>query len=262
MADEQQTDTTQTTDTTDTTETTDTQQTTVDPNEFARLQADNERLSQRAALLDQFEANPEATLRDAAKRLGMQLVPTQSDNATQDQSSVSEPPQSFVDSISRNLDPAMQFMAPALAKATWAANQEAQKPFREAQQQRDTEARNAERNQIAAEMDAAHPNWRNSLGEMEERFTFIQQAVNGGPMRHPKFGTLQEMLFSLATGSKSATTEAASRMREAAQNATSTSGSETTSRVDVTKQIGEAKSAQEKFDIAFKAALAEHGGSI
>lgn len=223
------------------------------------LSAENTRLTERARLVDDFEADPQGVLQRIAERLGMSLVPAESNtNATQDQTSAS-PPQSFVDNISQSLPPEMQFMAPGIARATWIANQEAIRPFQEQQQVTLQQNRTRERDQIAAEMDASHPEWRQSISQMEEWHNFVRDAVNGGSMRHPKFGTLQEVLLQLATGNKSAVTAAASRMRDAASNATSTSSNQHPSPVDVAKQIREAKNPNDKFDIAFRAAMAEHG---
>ena len=222
------------------------------------LQAEVAWLRERTQLIDQFEADPQGVLQGVAERLGMSLAPSQgNNNATQDQAN-SSPPQSFVDNISRNLPPEMQFMAPSIAQATWIANQETLRPFQQQQENTLRQQSIRERDQIAAEMDASHPEWRQSIGEMEEWHNFVRDAVNGGSMRHPKFGTLQEVLFKLATGNKSAVTTAASRMRDAANNATSTSSNQSPSPVDVQKQIAEAKTPNDKFDIAFRAAMAEH----
>jgi len=227
------------------------------PEEFATLQAENARLAQRAQLLDDFERNPESVLRDVAGRLGMELTPRQANNEPSAQDST--PPKELVDSISQSLPPEMQFMADALAKATHTANQAALRPFQQQQAQTAEQQRMAERDAIAAEMDSLHPTWKQSLTDMEERYNFLKTAVNGGSMRHPKFGTLQEMLFQLATGSKDAATTAAARMRDAAQNATSQSDNQAPAAVDIQKQIADAKSSDDKFTIAFKAAMAEHG---
>lgn len=230
----------------------------VDNNRIQELQAEVDRLAERAQLLDSFEANPEATLRNVAERLGMELVNKQAGNADQNQES-SKPPQSFVDTISQNLAPEMQFMAQSLAQASWAAHQAAIQPFQQQQEQTARAQLDAERQAIVAEMDAAHPEWKQSLNQMEELYNFLKTATNGGSMRSPKFGSLQEVLFKLATGDKSAATIAAARMRDAGRNATSTGDNQSPAPVDVDKQIREAKSTDDKFEIAFRAAMAEHG---
>lgn len=225
------------------------------------MQAEIDRLTQRAQLLDEFEANPQAVLSNVAERLGMDLVPKQSAGASSQGTSNTQPPPTFVDNVTRNLPPEMQFMGDSIAAATWIANQDALRPFQQQQLESAQRANLQERDRIAAEMDASHPEWRKSIGDMEERYTFIREAVNGGSMQHPKFGSLQEMLYGLATGEKSAVTTAASRMRDASRNATSTSSNQSPSPVSVQKQIREAKTPDDKFTIAFQAALAEHGVS-
>lgn len=225
-------------------------------NTVEQLRTQNEQLQQRAQLLDQFEANPERVIRDVANRLGFELRAQGSSNNDEE---LDDPPRHVVESISQKLPQEMQFMAESLAKASWAANQAALRPLQEQQAQDRSKAIIQERDTIAAELDARNPTWRTHLPEMEQRFEFLKQAINGGSMRHPKFGTLQEMLLELTTGASSANATAARRMRDAAQNTTSNSSHQGPRGADVRRQINEAKSTQDKFKIAFKAAIAEHG---
>ena len=67
------------------------------------------------------------------------------------------------------------------------------------------------------------------------------------------------MLLQLVTGEKGAVNTAVSRMTNASRNATSRSDNQSTAPVDVEKLIKEASTGQDKFDIAFRAAMAEHG---
>lgn len=226
------------------------------------LQAQIDQLTARAQLVDQFEANPEGVLRSVAGRLGMELVPSgngNSNGATNGTQSSDGPPQSFIETVSQNLPPEMQFMGESLARASWIANQESLRPFQQQQVQEREEARNAERDRAAAEMDAKHPEWRRSLAEMEELYSFMKTATNGGAMSHPKFGSLQEKLFELVTAGKTASTTAASRMRDAARNGTSTSSSQGSSGPDISELIGKQTTREDKFKVALKAALGEHG---
>ena len=229
--------------------------------EIEDMQAEITRLTERTQLVDQFEANPQAVLRSVAERLGMALVPAQTNgngNQAQDNSS---PPQSYTDTVTSSLPSEMQFMGDSIARATWAANQESLRPFQEQQRASNERASLAERNAIAAEMDASNPGWRDKVGEMEERYTFIRDAVNGGAMKHPKFGSLQQMLLALVAGENGAVNTAVSRINSAGRNATSRSDNQSTAPVDIAKLIKDASSGQDKFDIAFRAAMAEHGVS-
>ena len=225
------------------------------------LQAQIGELQERQQLLDTFERDPEGTLRHVAERLGMELMPRGGTNGTGADQANDDPPQRFVDAISRNLPPEMQFMTNSIAKASWVANREAQRPFQEQLQAERNHQRMQERNAISAEMNAKHPGWDSdkSLGEMAELLNFLAGANNGGPMRHPKFGTAQELLFNLIAGEGNAVRAAAERMRDAAQNATSESSNQGPSPLDVAKQIAGATSRSDKLTIALRAAMAEHG---
>jgi hypothetical protein len=228
----------------------------VDP-ELERLRTENQRLAERTRILEDFEQNPESVIRDAASRLGLDLVPRQGDR--RQQGSANQPNSEFLSSLRDNLPPEMQFMADALGQAVWAATQSTLKPLQEQQTNEQMRSRNMERDAIVAEMDSSHPGWRDSLGEMEGLFNFLRDAASGGTMKHPKYGSLQEMLYKLVNGDSQATRTAVNRMRNAAQNASSVSTGGQEGGFDIQKQLNNAKSRQERFKIAFRQALAENG---
>lgn len=223
--------------------------------ELSRLQEENRRLAERVRMVDQFEQNPEAVMRDIASRMGMDLVPRQG-SQTQDNN---RPPREFEDNLSKNLPPEMQFMAGSLAPAVWTAIQESMKPFVERQTQERARASTQERDAIVADMDTRYPQWRDHLPEMESLYDWIKGVAAGGSARHPKYGSLQETLFRLVTGDGQATATAANRMRRSAQQGTSLSDTSRESTPSVEALIGKAKTRDERFKIAFQAALRENG---
>lgn len=236
------------------------------PERFQQLQEENRTLRQRSEVLDNFERNPEGVLRDVAGRMGLELVPKQGgqpQNGQQHNQTNSGPPREYVERLSQSLSPELQFMTEPIAQAAWMASQESIRPIQEQQTRERTSQFTRERDTIVAEMDKKYPAWRSALPEMEERFNFLREAANGGPQRHPRFGSVQEMLYTLAPGGRqggNARRNSAERQRSAPQNATSLStGGQGTDEAEVQKQIDNAKSDSDKFRIAFRAAMAEHG---
>ena len=228
--------------------------------EFEQLQQENRRLQERARILDQFEQNPESVLRDVASRMGLELV-QRGNNTPQNQSQGQDnrPPREFLDSLTQGLPEEMQFMSDALGQATWNALQSTLKPLQEQQTQERMRQYTNERDSIVAEMDRSHPNWRDSVGEMEGLFNFIKEAGSGGSMRHPKYGSLQSVLYRLVSGDSQAVTTAATRMRNAARQASSVSTGGQDSGTNVQQQMRNAKSREERMRIAFRDALAANG---
>lgn len=228
----------------------------IDPTEYQNLRAERDRLADRARILDDFERNPEKTLRDVATRMGLDLVPKGSN--VQASNEPGQPPREFVNKISRSIPPEYQFLADALASAAWTANQESLRPLYEQQADDRLRSRNQDRSAAVADMDAKYPNWRSSLGDMEELYSFIREAETGS-MRHPKFGSLQELLYRLATGDKDATQRATNRMRNAAVNASSRSEGGRESGTDIQALLKNAKTRSERFKLAWNDSLVQHG---
>jgi hypothetical protein len=229
--------------------------------ELDDLRRENYRLQERARVLDDFEQNPEKVLRDAATRLGLDLVPrSQQSGSRQGEQPGEAPTAEFMNRLRSKLGPEMDFMADALGEALWDVTQSTLKPIREQQTSERMRSHQMERDAIVAEMDSQAPGWRDSLGEMEGLFNFIRDAANGGTMKHPKYGSLQNMLYRLVSNDRGATRNAATRMRSAAQmGASSISNGQSSPGLDIEKQMNNAKSRQDRFKIAFRQALKEHG---
>jgi len=224
--------------------------------DFQKLQAENERLTERGRILDRFEQDPEGVLRDTASRLGMELVPRGQQSSAPDQD---KPPAEFLAKLGQRLPDDWKFLGDVLGPALWDSVQEHVKPLQEQQTQQQRSATQGEVTRVEAEMDAKHPDWRTHERSMNDLYKWLQAPGQHGGLNHPKFGSVYEAMYKLATGNTAATRQAASRMRDAAQNATSVSDGANGMAPDVDRQMSNAKSRSERYRVAFRAALAENG---
>jgi hypothetical protein len=224
--------------------------------QLEEAQAEIARLTERTQIVDQFERDPEGVMRDVLNRMGYDMSP-RGQAQTQNTTSNVQPPQEFVESIRSNLSPDVQFMAEDLARASWIATQGAIQPLQQQQDSARQQQVDRERQEILAELGSTHPGWETAKSDMEGLYAFLQQAVNGGPLRHPKYGTVHEMMYKLATGEQRAATDAARRMATVARNRTNESNT-TPSQPSVEQMISQAKSGADKWKIAFDAAMREH----
>lgn len=214
--------------------------------------------AQRLQIVEAFERDPVGTIQRAARELGISLGEQEGRSQGSPQTTA-QLDQAVLNQVKQALPPEMQFMADDLAKATLTATQSILNPVLKDMQDKEAAARVAERDRLAAEMDKRHPDWRSVQGEMADLYNFLKQALNGGSLESPKFGSAQQILYNVIAGDRGATTAAASRMRDAAVNASSQSQSPSSQSVDVGKLIREAKTPDDKMRIAFRAALSETG---
>jgi hypothetical protein len=173
----------------------------------------------------------------------------------------SEPSLDYVEQVRQTLSPEMQFMAPQIAKATWAATQATVAPLREQQAKLDAARQQDEYAGMARDLSTEAPGWEKYEGEMLQILGFLKGALTGdGPMRHNKYGSVLKALHRLASGDAQATAQAGRRMSEAARAATRTSQGNTRSGgPDLETMIEKAQSPQQKWQLAMQHALREHG---
>lgn len=236
--------------------------------ELTTLRQERDRLAQRASLVDQFEQNPEQTIRNIVKQMGMEIVDPrggggQGAGTTAPAANI---PQAFTDKIKASLGADYEFLAPQMATAMWEATQSAIEPVQQRQQAESERQRATERDAIVSEMDKKYPGWKDPqvLSEMEEVYRFLySSAQGGGSMRHAKHGSVQELLYKLATGKNAARADVLSEMSNATRNGTSSSTSDaSTTDMDVQKQIKSAKSESQKWLIALRRAAADNGVTL
>ena len=194
-----------------------------------------------------------------AAQLGLQVAAPQASQQASAKSS--GPPADYVETIRATLSPEMQFLAPQLAVATWAATQAAVEPLRAQQatlaQQRQQETYESMARGLAEEA----PGWERYEDTMLDILSFLRGAVNNtGSMTHPKYGSALKLLYQLASGEGAAVATMARRQQQAARNRTSTSQAGTRSEgPDLATMLGQAKTPQQKWGLAYRHALRENG---
>ena len=93
---------------------------------------------------------------------------------------------------------------------------------------------------------------------MSERINFLRTALSGnGPLTHPRYGSVLEMVYRWTTGEARATAEAGRRMQRALQGRTTTGNGSRGTQPSVQDQITKADDDQAKWEIAFRSALRE-----
>ena len=221
--------------------------------EFTTLQTENKRLAERAAMVDRFEANPEAVLRNIAKDMGMELVPAQ-----QQQQGSQKPPAEFLSRLGERLPEEWKFLGEIIGPALWDTTNEMVKPLEEESKNQKAASRNAEFQAIESQMDDQYPDWRGFLPQMNELYKWIVGSGTGS-MRHPKHGNVYEALYKLASGNTAGARQAVNRMRNAAQNATSESDGQAGMGPDLQTQMANEPDRRKRLRMAFRNALSEHG---
>ena len=222
---------------------------------------ERDQLKSRVRMLDEFERDPESVIKNVANRMGLDLVPRNARQQGQSPTGYGQPTREFMDVISRSLPPEMEFLAEGLAQGMWAANHEALRPLQEQQATERLRSRTQERDSIAADMDSKYPGWRDEavLGEMEQMYQFVRESETGS-MRHPKFGSLQEVLYRLVTGdNRQATRNVVSRMRSAPGNRTSLSDGGQDEGADFRQMLSKEKDPHRKILMAWRQSLRQHG---
>jgi hypothetical protein len=220
---------------------------------------ERDQLRERARMLDEFERDPETVIKNVANRMGLDLVPRNGRQQGQNPSTYGQPTREFIERISQSLPPEMSFLAEGLAQGMWVANQEALRPLQEQQASERMRSRTRERDSIVADMDSKYPGWRDVLPEMEQVYQFLRESDTGS-MSHPKYGSLQELLYRLVTGdNRQATRNAVNRMRAAPGNRTSLSDGGQEAGGDFRQLLSKEKDRSKKFLMAWRQSLRENG---
>lgn len=221
-------------------------------------------LRQKAALVDRFYSDPTYALQQiqqVAQRLGYAVTKPGEARAPEAPAAV---PQWAQDAAQQALagDQELQFLAPVIAKAAYAITQQQMAPLHEQAQAQQTAARQLEFEAMAQALEADGADWRQHEEDMMQRLAFLRQAVNGGTLNHPRYGSLLKLLYQWTTGERGAQVEAGKRMQRALTNRSSAGQARAQPPVDVQQLITEAKSPQDKWDVAMKQALAEVRASL
>ena len=222
---------------------------------------------EKAELVDRFYNDPQyaaQTLLAMAPRLG--LTVTQANGqplpftlpGAQQQTQGSDVPEHIMQAAKQAVagDKDMEFIAPVIAKAAWAITQAETAGLKQAEQQRTEQARTSEFQAAVDELEEEGVTWREAERDMEGFFQFLKSAASGqGPLRHPKYGNFLKILYQGATGNKDAQVQAGKRLQQAFQSKTVTSTPTRNNQPDVQRQIKEAKSSEEKWQLAMRDAV-------
>ena len=208
-------------------------------------------LKDQADEYDRLNTDPTTArkfIRERARELGLTVAePTPTIT-----SSTEGIPAEFIEAIKNNLDPQLQWLAPALAKAQWAGVRTMLKPL--ADQTQATEQANRKRDYLTAAeaLSVKVPGWEEHEDSMNDALTFL----NSGTLTHPQFPSKLEVLHWMVTGHAAEKATQLTRQGNAARNRTVTGQAGRSGVSNIADQIRKATRRSEAFDLAAKHAVA------
>ena len=229
---------------------------------------DVDSLREKAAALDRLSTDPvyaRQMVQHMAQQLGLSLTPDtaaprSAAGSARREARTTDVPAHVLEAVEAALgdEPSLAFMAPVVAKAAWAVAQQSVAPLHEERQQQQTRQRQDEYTQLTSQLSASAPGWEAYEDDMHGRLQFLRAAVSGqGPLSHPQYGNVLELLYRWTAGEARATGEAGKRMQRALTNKTTTGAAAPAKGPSTEALIAQAPSAQDKWQIAFQAGLAE-----
>jgi hypothetical protein len=224
-----------------------------------------QQLREKAAIVDRFYGDQtymRQVILQAAPALGLRLAPAEPSTpaGAPSGSQGSAPPAQFVANLRARLGDQLAFMAEPLASAVWDAQQQTLAPLQERQQALQQDQRDSEYQTVAAQLSQEIPGWDSRENDMLQIMQFLRGALNGGSLRHPRYGSALKLLYSLATGNGQATATAAQRQGQAARNATRTGmGGARSPAPNLEEQLRKLPSFQTQMEAAFKDTIREMG---
>src|SRR5262245_42891106 len=227
---------------------------------FKRMQAAfTKRMQQFASrkgdleLVDNFRNNPEFArqlIQQEAQRLGINIAqasPQQPQPATPS----SAIPAPFVQAVAERLPQELQWMAPALAQATYASVAHLTQPMLQQNQQRLKEERESEWDTLAAQLSETTPGWEAHEDDMLAVLEFLQSPK----LKHPVYGSKLNLLLGLVTGNAAATQQAIQRMSQAGRQRVGMGQTSRTSVPNITDRVRKAPNNREAWRLAAEAAI-------
>lgn len=231
---------------------------TEDSAELDRLRSELESYKTDAQAARNFRANPTQSLNELAAQLGYKLspqAPAQTSGGT---------PSTYDGAVREAVEEAFEgsddlgFLKPQFQQAISKALEKVIKPIEDMSAREKTEQRRAVVDSVEARMDQDYPGWRQHNDDMQAVGDFLRQALNGGNLNHPKYGSIYQMAYQIVTGDGRATANAAKRLSRTSNNATRTGGSSST-KPNVAKKIKDTTNRDSQVEIALDAALSELG---
>jgi hypothetical protein len=218
-----------------------------------------EQTQQRAQAFDRLTTDP-AFARDVFARLGLGTATPGQASPDAAPPQTGDVPPHVLAAVQQAIgaDEHLQFLVPALAKAAWAVSQQTVAPLHQERREQQTRERQDEYTQMSQQLSETSPGWEQYEGDMHQRLQFLQQALSGkGPLSHPKYGSVLQLLYRWASGEAKAAGEAGRRMQRAVTNRTTTGQAGRTQGPSTAELIAQAPSRQDKWRIAFQAGMAE-----
>lgn len=159
-------------------------------------------------------------------------------------------PKHLLEAAEASLPPELKWMAPHLAKFQWTA----MAPIEKEKEQKALKEREKEVDSILEELSADNPGWEEHEDDLMELLEFMRS----DNLTHKRFGSKPKLLLGLLTGNANAIKEATNRMRQALKHKATTPAAGT-GMSNIFDRVRKAKSTNDAWAEAKKAALNEHG---
>jgi len=236
-------------------------------------------VEEKAGIVDRFTNDPQfaaQTVAQWAMQHGIQFAPQGQQQGQRQGLAYGAVPQQIVESMRQQLKattPELEWMAPSLAPAMWAAIQQAVAPLAQAQlqsyygqqQERQQQQQLQQQEhynqqlqtyeQITSQLSESHPGWE----EREEEMTDMLDFFTSPELYHPQYGSKVELLFDLVTGGSAATQKAVRRMNDATRLRAGSGQVGRSASANVSERVRNASSRSDAFRIAGEAAIAQLG---
>lgn len=230
---------------------------------FKRMQAAFTKKTQQLAarrpdleLVDRYRSDPAFArqfLADEAQRLGINLGTTPASPPAPASNTTGAVPQEFVAAVARELPQELQWMAPMMAKATYASVAHLTTPMLQQNQQRIREEREQEWDTLAAQLNERQPGWEAHEDDMLAMYEFLQSPK----LKHPVYGSKLDLLLNLVTSNASAAQQAIQRMSQAGRQRVGTGQPSRTSVSNITDRVRKAPTTRDAWKEAAQAAIAQ-----
>ena len=210
----------------------------------------------KAQLVDRFWSDrdfAQQTIQQWAQQMGVPIsfgngspASAPSGGAATTTPSTADVPAGLIQAVEQQLGPELRWMAGPLAASVWKAQAHVLQPFLRDSKAKEASAKEAEYEELSAELTETAPGWETHEEDMTALLDFLQSAS----MRSRRWGSKLELLYKLVTGDAAAISTATRRMSDAARNRTVT-GQPGRSAVDnIEERVRKAATPREAFQIA------------
>jgi hypothetical protein len=214
----------------------------------------------KVGLVDKFRSDPEFArqlITQESQRLGLSIqAASMGQQQPQAPRGAAVIPQQFVDAVAAELPSELQWMAPAIARATYSGVAQQTRPMLQENQQRIQAERETEWESLASQLSERQPGWEVHEDDMLGMLNFFQSSK----LKHPVYGSKLDLLLNLVTGNAAATQRAITRMSDAGRSRTTTGVPGRTTVPNIADRVRKAPSNNDAWAEAAKAAVAQIAG--